>query len=394
MASALPDAPLLSRVSQEIHPRCEMYDYARGLHGEQEARAYYFSSSLHLIEHLQRFLTAEGLRPAELSLLDFAAGYGRFTRFFVHLFREVAVSDLDPEMLAFAERCFGVPGYLSDTDPRRLRIDRRFDVVFCFSLFTHLPKDSWIGWLRRLAELVEPGGLLLFSTRSPALARALGAPDLQPVQVGGTPQAGVSTPGRPVRRRELSLHGLRLSAAADTAGTILLRIGVSSAKPWWVEAPRVLDEAPAPGLRIGPAAAEPLGAAGAWDALELRIPFSTAARVDDAPLGGIVATLRSLEPARVDLAPPEVRVEGTAEDGKPWVVPWLGRALDDSGSGFAFQATNETAGRLDTASYGSTTVSDEWVRRTAESLGMLELVGHFARGEFDLFQDVYAFRCR
>ena len=96
-----------------------------------------------------------------------------FTRFFVQLFSEVQVSDLDPEMLAFISEHFGADGFLSSPDPTAISSDRRFDVVFCFSLFTHLPASVWTDWLRVLSGLVNEGGLLVFSTRSPALATSL-----------------------------------------------------------------------------------------------------------------------------------------------------------------------------------------------------------------------------
>jgi SAM-dependent methyltransferase len=377
MAYALPDTPLFARTCQEIHPDCEMYGYARRMHGEEEARAYYFSSGLHLVGHLQRFFEARGLRTEELSLLDFAAGYGRFTRYFVQLFREVVVSDLEPQMLDFAERCFGTPGFLSTTDPEQLAIDRRFDAVFCFSLFTHLPEAPWRAWLRRLADLVEPGGHLLFSTRSPGLARSLRASTL-----ARPPQLAVSAPGVPELRRELTVFGLRLSAPANSEGSIELRMEVAAAAPWWVEAPRAAAECPAPGLRIGPVSAEPLGPPGAWNALALRVPFQTTKPVSDVPLGPILATLRSLEPDCPLVGP---------SDGRPQASLSLdaGEVAD-----FAFEPTNETAGRLEVGSYGSTTVSHEWVCRAADALGTLELAAHFGRGEFDYFQDVYAFRRR
>lgn len=100
------------------------------------------------------------------SVLEFACGYGRVTR---HLAcrmdpSKVTVSDIDRGAVDFVKRKFGVDGFYSTSTPEELAHDRRYEVIFIVSLFSHLPMQSWGPWLKRLDQMLKPGGYLLFST--------------------------------------------------------------------------------------------------------------------------------------------------------------------------------------------------------------------------------------
>jgi SAM-dependent methyltransferase len=109
------------------------------------------------------------------SLLEFASGFGRFTR---HLARvlpgRVTCSDLQPGSMEFARAQFGVNAFYSGTEPASLRIPGRYDVVFVLSMFTHLPPRRWAEWLETLFAAVEPGGVLVFSVHGEAHGREQG----------------------------------------------------------------------------------------------------------------------------------------------------------------------------------------------------------------------------
>ncbi|TDS83114.1 class I SAM-dependent methyltransferase [Comamonas sp. JUb58] len=100
------------------------------------------------------------------NFLEFASGHGRFTR---HLAKalgpeRVTVSDVVADGVAFAKATFGVQGFASVSKPEDLQAPRQYDVVFVLSLFTHLPRATWNTWLKALYDLVEPGGVLVFTT--------------------------------------------------------------------------------------------------------------------------------------------------------------------------------------------------------------------------------------
>ena len=164
------------KVNRRIHPACEMLGYIRRNETEERAREIYFESAEGLIENVLRFLESQGSDPSDKTILDFACGYGRFARYFVQSFKSVTVSDVDPEMLGFCGREFGTTGFLSSvTDASVLeRHGQTYDVVFCFSLFTHLNPEVWAQWFERLFGLVANGGYLLISTHSYTLFEKLG----------------------------------------------------------------------------------------------------------------------------------------------------------------------------------------------------------------------------
>lgn len=103
------------------------------------------------------------------SLLDFASGYGRVTRFLV---REVPpervwVADVYAEGVRFQAERFGVHALVSSIRPEDFACAERFDAILVTSLFTHLPEERFVAWLRVLLGLLNPGGLLAFSAHSP-----------------------------------------------------------------------------------------------------------------------------------------------------------------------------------------------------------------------------------
>jgi len=157
-----------SRVNKAISPHCEMYRYARtGFASEEDTQDYYFSSGFELAKNLCGFLLEVGVEPEHVDLLDFAAGYGRITRWLVPTFKSVTVADVEQNMLAFHEQVLGIQGFLSPAKAKSLYSHPdRYDVVFVFSLFTHLPKHTWSQWLAAIFSLVRESGYLIFSTHS------------------------------------------------------------------------------------------------------------------------------------------------------------------------------------------------------------------------------------
>jgi len=156
---------LFVEVDREIDPRCEMLLYARHDMSDEDAIAYYFDSAEYPLRHLVANLENGGVDLQSLSALDFASGYGRFTRYFVKLFGEVTAADVDPQMMNFCASRFGCDTQLSEEGGLCAELaEPRFDLTWCFSLFTHLTRGHWEQWLAALWKNVAPGGRLVFST--------------------------------------------------------------------------------------------------------------------------------------------------------------------------------------------------------------------------------------
>ena len=132
--------------------------------------AHYARSGYEGFAVLQHALRTAGRELSELSsLLDFAGGYGRILRLFAAELApdKVWASDVLEPAVAFAQETFGVQAFRSATAPEDLELPRRFEVIWVASLFSHLPRETFVGFLSMLYNALEPNGLLVFSTHTP-----------------------------------------------------------------------------------------------------------------------------------------------------------------------------------------------------------------------------------
>jgi SAM-dependent methyltransferase len=162
---------------ETVHPDDEMFRFiadhwkwrhhVERMEGPADALHTYLVSGDGMVPPLRAALADQGRSlPAVGSFLEFASGYGRFTRFLVTQVppERVTVSDISHGAVDFARSTFGVDGFYSTAKPADLDHDGRYEVIFVASLFSHLNHDLWVPWLTRLGEMLAPGGLLIFST--------------------------------------------------------------------------------------------------------------------------------------------------------------------------------------------------------------------------------------
>lgn len=161
-------------VPLDVDARDEMLEFLVGsVEGDRERGLFaYFRSGLSIADAMTQILRWRFGDPGRIErLLDFASGYGRVTRF---LLRHVPaerfwVSDVYGDAVRFQEERFGVHGMVSTIRPEDFDCAERFDAILVTSLFTHLPEERFVGWLRRLLGLLRPGGLLVFSVHDEAI---------------------------------------------------------------------------------------------------------------------------------------------------------------------------------------------------------------------------------
>ncbi len=110
------------------------------------------------------------------SFLDFACGYGRFTRFLIQEMppSQIWVSDIYANAVKFQTEYLGVNGIVSTGKPENYLIDRKFDCILANSFFSHMPERTFTSWLQNLYDLLTPNGILMFSVHDECL-RAVGA---------------------------------------------------------------------------------------------------------------------------------------------------------------------------------------------------------------------------
>ena len=148
-----------------IDPRDDIFRFFAGHESASNPFREYLSDGWRTLSELMVILESveRPLLKAE-SVLEFASGFGRFTR---HLVRaipgRVTCSDVLPGSLEFLQQEFGVRTIPSSHEPNEFAAPEPFELVCVLSLFTHLPPSMWVPWLRALGRAVKPGGVLVFS---------------------------------------------------------------------------------------------------------------------------------------------------------------------------------------------------------------------------------------
>ena len=117
---------------------------------------------------LSRALSDIGVRLDDFDqALEFGCGCGRVLRHLIpfaaahHLYG----TDIDQEAVSWCRRnlpstCCGVNGLMPPLD----YTDGTFDLIFVFSVFTHLDEELQFTWLRELKRVLKPGGVLIATT--------------------------------------------------------------------------------------------------------------------------------------------------------------------------------------------------------------------------------------
>ncbi|WAB91638.1 MULTISPECIES: class I SAM-dependent methyltransferase [Pseudomonas] len=104
---------------------------------------------------------------AETRVLDFGVGWGRIIRCFYKNVPEQNLHgvDVDPAILEEAKRT-GVKGNLKQISNNGcLPFSRSsMDVIYAFSVFSHLSEDSAKHWITELMRVLKPGGTLIFTS--------------------------------------------------------------------------------------------------------------------------------------------------------------------------------------------------------------------------------------
>jgi SAM-dependent methyltransferase len=151
---------------RNISPRDTMFRW--------HERDHYFSVGRSARECIRASMRAAHKADAA-RILDFGCGYGRVLRVLREEFpgASITASDVGRDAVDFCERTFGASGVYSSTDPREIRFEDEFDLIWVGSVFTHIDETGWDGLLPVLAATLADDGLLIFTTEGPAIADKL-----------------------------------------------------------------------------------------------------------------------------------------------------------------------------------------------------------------------------
>ncbi len=161
------------RVNCVIDKRDDIFSFFAGQELSRNPIREYLSDGWRTMSELMQLLERADRPLLKIdSVLEFAAGFGRFTRHLVKAMPgRVTCSDVMPGSVDFLREQFEVNAFQSSHDPKDIIADNRYELVFVLSMFTHLPPEMWVPWLQVLRDLVKPGGLLVFSVHNEDIVR-------------------------------------------------------------------------------------------------------------------------------------------------------------------------------------------------------------------------------
>jgi len=169
-------------VSQDVHPNDFIYDYVLNhpnFSTLEGAVAEYFESGRRSAMMLSNLLVELGYNPeGALSMLEFASGYGCFTRHLPVVMPRLksTACDIHAEAVDFIVNRLHQAATISNSVPEQLDLPERYDVVFALSFFSHMPRSTWGRWISALYRHIGEGGVLLFTTHGDLSRKYFGDP--------------------------------------------------------------------------------------------------------------------------------------------------------------------------------------------------------------------------
>jgi SAM-dependent methyltransferase len=122
-------------------------------------------------------LSAFGVDLADTErVLDFGCGCGRTLKWFIREYPKVDFygADVDDEAIAWCQKHLARGRFSANSPEPPLPFpDRFFDVVYCFSVFTHLNEALQDCWLLELKRILKPAGVLVITVHGQNAAKGL-----------------------------------------------------------------------------------------------------------------------------------------------------------------------------------------------------------------------------
>jgi cyclopropane fatty-acyl-phospholipid synthase-like methyltransferase len=118
---------------------------------------------------IKRYANDLGLRITKDShILDFGCGWGRIIRFFLKdvLADNLHGIDVDPEMIGLCKRRVKYGNYsVCNPVPPTEFPGESMDIIYAYSVFSHLAEPVHIKWMEEFSRILKPGGLFIATTR-------------------------------------------------------------------------------------------------------------------------------------------------------------------------------------------------------------------------------------
>ncbi|MEO7270608.1 MAG: class I SAM-dependent methyltransferase [Vicinamibacterales bacterium] len=141
------------------------YSTAVSPNDRSEARgSQYFETGLAALACIRRALTVAGAE-APTAVLDLRCGHGQVTRMLRAAFPDahLTVCDRDADGVDFCAAEFEAEPLYAPEDPSYVTLPASYDLIWCGPLFAALPMARWTRLLGRLANALQPNGVLVLA---------------------------------------------------------------------------------------------------------------------------------------------------------------------------------------------------------------------------------------
>jgi SAM-dependent methyltransferase len=129
------------------------------------------------IQACERSLNRHGYSLTRFSsILDFGCGLGRLTEYLTGIAQRAALfgCDVDADSVTVCQRqCPSGNFYVNAPQAPLEYEDEQFDFIWSYSVFTHFSEPVHVMWLKELARVLAPGGVMLHTTHSSEYLRCI-----------------------------------------------------------------------------------------------------------------------------------------------------------------------------------------------------------------------------
>ena len=144
--------------------------------------SHFISSGAKAHQNLTEFLAANGIVAWDFhKVLDFGCGCGRVIRHLGPSIQgEINGSDYNHKLIEWCQDQLPFGHYsVNGLSPPTAYENNTFDLVYAFSVFTHLRDELQLQWVSELRRILKPGGFLVFSTHGQAYRKRLTTEELR-----------------------------------------------------------------------------------------------------------------------------------------------------------------------------------------------------------------------
>jgi len=101
------------------------------------------------------------------NILDFGCGWGRTIRFFMKDIEPSKIWGIDanPDLIEECKKSNPWCNFsVSNTTPPTSFTENMFDLIYCYSVFSHLSEETHKKWIDEFSRILRPGGILIATT--------------------------------------------------------------------------------------------------------------------------------------------------------------------------------------------------------------------------------------